>query len=66
MVCKMKTIDITPTWSGVLPLLLAALEDGGFEARNAAMAELCRMAALADEYNAQAKQSAPKDEEGEQ
>lgn len=43
-------IDMTPTWLGILPLLLAALENGTAEGRNAAMTELRRMAQLADRY----------------
>jgi hypothetical protein len=44
----MKTIDATPTWSGVLPLCIEALIHGNFEGRKAAMQELTRMAQLAD------------------
>ena len=47
----MKTIDATPTWEGILPALLAVIESGTtVEARNNAMAELHRIAQLADEY----------------
>jgi hypothetical protein len=44
----MKTIDATPTWSGVLPLYIEALMSGNFEGRKAATQELARMAQLAD------------------
>ena len=44
----MKTIDITPTWEAVLPLLLAAFEDGTPEGRRMAREELRRMASIAD------------------
>ena len=44
-------IDITPTWSGILPALLAILQDGEtLEARGQAVIELRRMARLADRY----------------
>ena len=46
-----RTIDITPTWSGILPALIAILERGEtVEARKTAEAELQKMAALADRY----------------
>ena len=44
----MKSIDATPTWSGVLPLYIEALMSGNFEGRKAATQELARMAQLAD------------------
>jgi hypothetical protein len=46
-----KTVDLTPTWSGILPALLAVIANGEtVEARKAAEAELRRMAAIADKY----------------
>lgn len=42
-----RTIDITPTWVGILPLLLLCFENGG-ETRETARAELIRMAKIAD------------------
>ena len=45
-----ESIDLTPTWSGMLRLLLAAYEGGTFEGRKAAEGELTRMAALADKH----------------
>lgn len=45
------TIDLTPTWRGILPALLAAMTDGTAEGRRIAREELTRMAALADERN---------------
>ena len=48
-------IDVTPTWSAVLPLLLAGMEHGTNEARDAAKIELRRMAAAADKWNAHAR-----------
>lgn len=47
---KKETIDMTPTWSGILPLLLYSLENGGSEAKQAARTELRRMAQIADMY----------------
>jgi hypothetical protein len=46
----MKTIDITPTWEGILPALLAVIENGNFEGRKIALEEITRMAQLADLY----------------
>lgn len=48
----MRTIDITPTWVAVLPILLAALENGTDEGKRIAREELQRMADAADLYNA--------------
>lgn len=42
------TIDLTPTWAAVLPVYLAAYADGNAKGRAAAIAELTRMAELAD------------------
>jgi hypothetical protein len=47
---KIRTIDLTPTWSAVLPIFIAALQDGTPEGQRAAKEELARMAALADQY----------------
>ena len=54
----MKTIDITPTWRGILPLLLAAITSGTHEGRRNAEIELQRMADLADRYVAEHKEDA--------
>ena len=43
-----KTIDMTPSWSGVLPILLAAYSNKDYKAIDAAQQELKRMAELAD------------------
>jgi hypothetical protein len=45
-----ETIDLTPTWSGLLPLFLTAMEIGTDDAKSAARTELERMAKLADAY----------------
>lgn len=46
-----KTYEIIPSWAGVLPLLIEAARSNSFQARRDAMAELQRMAELADRYN---------------
>jgi len=43
-----KTIDLTPTWRGVLPALLALLENPA--TKRDALRELSRMAGAADSY----------------
>lgn len=48
----MEKIDITPSWAGVLPLLLAVIEDGTDSGRQLATKELQRMAEAADKFNA--------------
>jgi hypothetical protein len=46
-----RTVDMTPTWEGILPAIVALLADGvKAEARGVAIAELERMAKLADLY----------------
>ena len=51
------TIDITPTWAGILPLLLAVIVDGTPEGKKHAIAELQRMADAADKFNQLAKET---------
>lgn len=43
-----KTVDVTPTWSGILPALLTLLHSENAEARFVAQKELERMARLTD------------------
>lgn len=43
-------IDMTPTWSAILPWILTALEDGSPTAQASARLELERMARIADDY----------------
>ena len=50
-----RVIDATPTWSAVLPLLFAALENATEDGKRIARAELQRMAEAADRFNAIAK-----------
>lgn len=48
-IAKPETIDIRPTWCGVLPMLLTVLECGTAEGKAIARAELQRMATAADQ-----------------
>lgn len=52
---SIQTINLTPTWEGILPGLLAALTDGGPEGQQIAREELTRMAKIADAYVAKLK-----------
>lgn len=52
---KSQTINVTPTWEAILPLLLAVYTDGNFTGRKESEAELRRMAQLADRYVAEHK-----------
>ena len=47
----MKVINITPTWSGLMPALLNILESGTEEGKKAARAELLDLAKAVDEAN---------------
>ena len=54
----MKSIDITPTWTGILPGLIRALEDTeDSDARRVIIEELHNMARAADQAVAQAKEA---------
>lgn len=46
-----KNLNATPTWAGVLPLLLAYVKDKKPSVQFTGHAELTRMAACADLYN---------------
>jgi hypothetical protein len=50
-----RTIDMTPTWHGILPMLLTGWTDGNATGRKIALEELQRMARLADAYVAEHK-----------
>lgn len=54
---KVKTIDITPTWSGLLPALVDLTTSESGETRNFAWSELRKMARVADLFNDQARGS---------
>ena len=46
------TIDLTPTWVGLIPLFVTAIEHGTPVARAGAIEELYRLAAYADDMKA--------------
>lgn len=48
-----KTVDLTPSWSGLLPLLLAMLDTP--QTRDTALDELLKMARVADAHVALSK-----------
>lgn len=52
----MKTIDLTPTWEDILPMLLTAYEIGTPEGRRIAMEELSRMAKALDHCTAKERE----------
>jgi len=52
---RVGTIDLTPTWSAVLPILILALTNGTDEGRKMATEELKNMAKAADAYNSSVK-----------
>jgi len=58
--CELKrfagTIDMTPTWRAILPIILIGLENGNEDGRKIAMQELYRLADIADAYNASVKE----------
>jgi len=47
----MEIVNVTPTWSSIVNLLIHQIENGRCEARKAAVEELKRMAEAADLYN---------------
>lgn len=51
----METMDLTPTWAGLLPGLIAQLDNGTVKSRKTAEAELRKMAGLADRLVAAVK-----------
>jgi len=48
-------IDMTPTWSDVLPLMVEVIRNGEYEGVKIVKEELQRMAKAADLWNAEAK-----------
>lgn len=52
---RVEYVDMTPTWSGLLPALLAAYEHGSAASRTIALDELTRLAEIADRAVADAK-----------
>jgi hypothetical protein len=61
MTTEAKVYPIIPSWSAILPLLIRATDSDRFEARQAAMDELERMAELADAYVALTKKDQAND-----
>jgi hypothetical protein len=53
-----QTINLTPTWSGMLPLLLELTAANAKPSRDLAHSELRRMARLADLYVAERQEPA--------
>ena len=45
-----QTVDLTPTWQGILPALLNLLQSDNPKSRQLAESELRRMAGLAEGY----------------
>jgi 2-methylcitrate dehydratase PrpD len=45
-----QAIDTTPTWSDILPALVAVIEDSNAIGKTNAIKELEKMAAVADKY----------------
>lgn len=51
-----RTVDLTPTWTGLMPGLIAVLENGDSEAgRQGVRDELMRLAHLVDHHNLETK-----------
>lgn len=48
-------IDCTPTWEGILPLLIEGLKNKNRQVYENSMEELKRMARLADKHNSALK-----------
>lgn len=53
---KIMTIDVTPTWSQIMPVLVRILEESGSKkAKEGVRNELFRLARLVDDLNARGK-----------
>jgi hypothetical protein len=50
-----RTIDMTPTWTEILGIYLAVLQDGNEQGRSIARLEMRRMAEAADKWNSHAR-----------
>lgn len=59
MTTETSTIELTPTWQAVLPILLVTLESGAEEDKKIARKELRRMAEAADRFNELSKAAKP-------
>ena len=53
-----QTIDLTPTWVAIMPVLIAALQDGTHEGQKSAREELMRAAAILDSLKVQKEDTA--------
>ncbi len=51
MAKAIKTINLTPTWSGIMPGIIQVLENGSEEGRKIAREELMSLAKQVDELN---------------
>ena len=47
---RVGTIDLTPTWTGILPIMFYSMEYGKDANKDLVKAEFVWMAALADKY----------------
>ena len=52
---KIRVVDITPTWTGIMPGLLAVIETGTAEGKRLAKEELMDLARKVDEINKRSK-----------
>ena len=48
-------LDLSPTWAGIMPALIATIENGTCEGREIARAELARLADSVDSHNAKTR-----------
>lgn len=51
----MNTLNLTPTWEGLVPAFIALIENGTTEGRSTAITEITRMAQIADQAVAASK-----------
>lgn len=56
MTQQTRTIDVTPTWEQITPMLATILRDASAVGQENALEELLRMARLADAYVARQKE----------
>ena len=54
-----RTVNLAPTWRAAMSIYIAALENGTGAGREAARAELMRVADILDQQNADAHQQEP-------
>lgn len=51
MATPVKTIDLTPTWAGIMPGIISILENGSEDGRKIAREELMKLARQVDTLN---------------